>query len=165
MSAGHGDSQAANYRIVNGKDIDPKDLPHSVVQRVIDNRYDDENVYDIRVPVIGNSIPFVYIKKRSLNTRFSNANRTATISSTPNFLSETEVDQILRFCRDAHLDYGELDVLRDRRSGDIWIVDVNNTPSGPPNGLTKSDVILAIREMAMAFYREFLEPGSFWNQQ
>lgn len=158
------DNAAHDGKVFKGKDISPESLSGKVVQRVVDNRVDGNSVYDIRVPVVGNAIPFVYIKTRSESIRFSNANRTATITSTSNYLSESEVAQILVFCRNLGLDYGELDILRDGASGEIFVVDVNNTPSGPPNGLTSNEVMFALRELSWAFATEFIRPGNYWNR-
>jgi len=47
-------------------------------------------------------------------------------------LSEEEADRVQRFCRGMGLDYGELDAVRDASSGRLYVVDVNNTPFGPP---------------------------------
>jgi hypothetical protein len=41
----------------------------------------------------------------------------------------------------------------------IWIVDVNNTPCGPPNGMNWGEHDLAVRETAIAFARQFLDYG------
>ena len=38
---------------------------------------------------------------------------------------------MIRFCRAAGADYAELDVLRDRKNGRIYAVDLNQTPTGP----------------------------------
>ena len=154
---------AHDGKIVKGNEVGSLDLSGSVLQRLIDNRLNDRNVYDIRVPVIGNRIPFVYIKSRPMGIRFSNANSTATITATENYLSKDEIDSILKFCRAVGLDYGELDVLRDAKTQEIFVVDVNNTPSGPPNGLTTNEVMHALREMSWVFASEFLIPGEYWN--
>ena len=37
------------------------------------------------------------------------------------------------------LDYAELDCLRDQKTEQLYIVDVNLTPNGPPNGLSVRD--------------------------
>ena len=49
------------------------------------------------------------------------------------------------------IDYGELDILRDNNDGRIYIVDANNTPSGPPNGLTDVQECLALHRMVYPF--------------
>lgn len=154
---------AHDGKVYQGRELAGLDLSGSVLQRLIDNRIDDKNVYDIRVPIIGNRIPFVYIKTRPMGIRFSNANATATITAPENYLSKCEIKDILLFSRSVGLDYGELDVLRDAATGEIFVVDVNNTPSGPPNGLTQNEVMSALREMAWAFSSEFLKPGVYWQ--
>ena len=64
---------------------------------------------------------------------------------------------MLRFARALGIDYGELDILRDRDDGRIYIVDVNNTPFGPPNHLPWSDSRRAVRRLAHAVSEQFLE--------
>lgn len=151
------EEQAAHDGVIRlGADIRPEDFVGKVVQRVIDNRIDPHTVQDIRVPCIGGHIPFAYIKTRPITDRFSNGNRTAHVTAATNVLSLDELEQISRYCTALKIDYAELDVLRDAKRGDIWIVDVNNTPSGPPNGLSKGEVNLAVREMALTFFRRFL---------
>jgi hypothetical protein len=144
-------------RIKLGRDITGEDLgPGTVIQRLIDNRIDENFVRDIRVPVIGGTIPFVYVKRRPITIRFSNANVAASITRTANVLSDKEVADIRAFCRETGFEYGELDVLRHNADQSLWIVDANNTPAGPPNGLTRAEMNFAIREMALAFQAEFL---------
>ena len=53
------------------------------------------------------------------------------------------------------LDYGEIDVLRDRNEGKIYIVDVNNNPAGPPEPISALDGNLAIVRLAEAFENTF----------
>lgn len=159
------ENAAHDGKTLKGREVSQLDLSGSVLQRLIDNRIDDDNVYDIRVPVIGNKIPFVYIKTRPMGIRFSNANATATITAAGNYLSEDEIEKILQFSRAVGLDYGELDVLRDAKTQEIFVVDVNNTPSGPPNGLTANETMHALREMSWAFASEFLSPGDYWKSQ
>ena len=57
-----------------------------------------------------------------------------------------------------HLDYGELDVLRNRDDGLLYIVDVNPTPWGPPNHLSRQETAHAIRGMAREFQAHMLSP-------
>jgi hypothetical protein len=49
--------------------------------------------------------------------RFSNANSRASLARTETVLSSDEVAKILAFCDHLHLDYGELDILRDNGDG------------------------------------------------
>jgi hypothetical protein len=62
----------------------------------------------------------------------------------------------LRLCREMRLDFGELDVLRDRHDGRIYVVDVNRTPWGPPRTLGTRGALRAIDLVAEAFHDAFL---------
>ena len=148
---------------MKGSEVLEKNNNKSVIQRLIDNRINSNEVQDIRLPVIGNNIPFAYLKARPISNRFSNMNTRATITNTQNTLSQQEIIKILEFCRETNTDYAELDVLRDINTNDIWIVDINNTPAGPPNGLSHSEMNFAIREMAISFYNQFISPGHYFK--
>ena len=146
---------AHDGKVVSGRDLAEINTTGRVVQRLIDNRIDDNDVLDIRAPVIGKTIPHVILKRRPVANRFSNANTSATMTRTENILTDQEQLQILYFCRIIGAQYCELDILRDAASGEIWVVDVNNTPAGPPNGMSQSEQNAATREQTIAFYREF----------
>lgn len=53
--------------------------------------------------------------------------------------------------RSIGLDWGGVDVLRDRSSGRIYIVDANKTDMGPPVALKLGAKLRATRRMAQAF--------------
>lgn len=127
-----------------------------VYQRVVNNSRDGKFVEDIRVPVFGKTIPFCYRKIRPIGWRFSNQNNSAELCEVSEVLSAQEVDLVLRFCHEMGLDYGEVDVLRDVDDGKIHIIDVNNTPFGPPNHLGENDVRQALNKLSAAFQSEFL---------
>jgi hypothetical protein len=67
-------------------------------------------------------------------------------------LSDKEIQDINRFCEHTNLEFGELDVLRDRDSEKIFIVDVNNTPQFQSK-LSASDRQSALHKMAEALKR------------
>lgn len=140
-------------RIVQGP-LQP--LPGRVYQRLIDNQADDRFVLDLRTPLVGGSIPFVYLKYRPIYDRFSNSNTRCVRKPASDVFSPGEISGIITFAKAMGLDYGELDVLRDRNDGRIYIVDVAKTPFGPPNHLDREDGRSAIKEMGEAFEREFL---------
>jgi hypothetical protein len=131
----------------------------SVYQKEVNNRIDGHYIEDIRVPVFGRVIPFCYRKRRPIVSRFSNENTSASLCEVETMLSRREVQQVLAFCEAMGLDYGELDVLRDRDDGRLYIVDVNNTPWGPPNHLDRESVPVALQRLAQAFASAFLEPN------
>ena len=102
--------------------------PGMVYQRLIDNRYGEDLVEDMRIPVIGRGIPLLYFHRRPLAGRFKGTNTFATVVRPEAVLSADEIAAILRFCDIMNFEYGELDVLRNRSDGRItsW------TPTKPP---------------------------------
>ena len=127
-----------------------------VYQIIINNKKDSSYVEDIRVPVIGKDIPFVYLKYRPVNERFSNTNAITYMKEAKDFLTQEELSKIFSFSEKIGLDYGELDVLRNRDDKKIYIVDVNFTPWGPPNHLSKKDRNKAQKILAQTFHKQFM---------
>ncbi|MEI6713397.1 MAG: hypothetical protein WCO60_06570 [Verrucomicrobiota bacterium] len=131
-----------------------------VYMRLIDNAIDSETVEDLRVPFFGDNIPFVYVKYRPMNERFGIANSSVRIVETRDVFSRQEMARINTFCRSFPVEYGELDVLRDRKNGRIYIVDVNKTPGGFADSLSYEDEVDALRRLWHAFTRTFLRSGN-----
>lgn len=127
-----------------------------VYLKLIDNKSGNEHVADIRVPLFGNQIPFVYLKIKNIGERFTNDTTEVRLENTKDHLTIDEIAKTVMFCKKIGLDTGELDLLRNATDGKIYIVDVNNTPWGPPAGLNKTDTKLAIKKMAETFEMEFL---------
>jgi len=125
--------------------------PGYAYQRFIENCYDGKIVEDIRVPVVGNTIPCVYLKRRPIAIRFDNENTEAALMETVEALSQSEIEQLLAFARQMGLDFGGLDVLRCRQSGKIYVVDVNKTDMGPPIPLRTVDKFRALSRVGRAF--------------
>jgi len=123
--------------------------------RLVDNT-DGEFVLDIRLPIVGRAVDFIYLKRRPVGDRFSNTNRFVTVEPCERFLSPAELGLVEEFCRRIGLDYGELDCVRDKMSGRLYILDVNKTPAGPPNGLPKAGQEFALERMAVAFARNIV---------
>ncbi|MFN0152507.1 MAG: hypothetical protein ACKVU1_17535 [bacterium] len=134
--------------------------PSKVYQIVIDNQHDARLVMDLRVPVFLGEIPFVFVKYRPLGERFKNTTVRTTLAETAEVFSSDERAKLAEFCALVKLEFGELDVLRDRRSGRIYVVDVNNTPQSPPANCSKADHARAVRALAAAFERAFLQRDS-----
>jgi len=127
-----------------------------VYQKIIDNSYDEKYVVDFRAPVLGKEIPLIYYKLKSYEKRFTNDTSRAELHKTEDVLSQEEVKNILAFANEMGLDYGELDVLRNKDDGKIYIVDVNKTPWGPPATLPPKDCDTAVKKMSEAFEKSFL---------
>jgi hypothetical protein len=122
-----------------------------VYQKKINNKTEDKMVVDYRVPFHNGKIPLVYLKYKPVERRFGNQNEYVRTAEPRVVFSEEEVQNIKKFCSRMGIDYGELDVLRDNRDGRIYIVDANNTPAGPPNGLTDAQNWISLLRMASSF--------------
>lgn len=137
---------------ISAGDIDTK----SSYTVLVNNERDGGVVEDMRVVWIGSLMDFFYLKRRPLADRFSNTNTFVTMEETAAHIGAEEHRHIGSFARAMGLDYGEMDCLRDKDTGRLYIVDINKTPSGPPNGLSKRDARAAVRRMAVRFAREFV---------
>ena len=122
-----------------------------VFQRLIDNSFDGREHVDIRTPIVGGKIPFVYLKRRTPDLRFSNENHRVDIADADALLSPQEQKHIAEFAGAMALDFGGLDILRDRGDGRIYIVDANKTDMGPPSALSGQGKLKAMRGLADAF--------------
>ncbi len=129
-----------------------------VYEKIIRNEVENGLVEDIRVPVFGNIISYVYVKRRPIEKRFmdrDHANKRASIAEVDDLLSKEEVGRILCFCKRIGLDYCEVDVLRDRDDGRVYIVDANCCPAGPPFPISKSEEKTAVFRLARTFNEAF----------
>jgi hypothetical protein len=127
-----------------------------VYQRLIRNETGDGMVQDLRIPVIGSTLPFVYVRFRAVEHRFGKAGRTlAIMAPVDEYLSRQEQEQIVALAKRIGLDYGEFDVLRDVEDGRVYVVDANNTPISPTKYVSKSDHWKALAMMSDAFANAF----------
>jgi hypothetical protein len=135
---------------------DPK--PGHTYQRVIDTEAAPGMLAELRVPVIDNTIPLVYRKFKSVDNRFGARTHwlSAEVRETEREFSSTEVERITAFTRGLGLEFGEMDILRDRSDGRIYIVDANNTPWGPPYILHPVEIRHAVERLAERFRERYL---------
>lgn len=110
-----------------------------VYQKLIDNSVNDIWAEDLRCPIVGGEIALIFIKRRPLKTRFANMNSSVTLAVPEDHLSENERAKLKEFAAAMGLDWGGLDVLRDKTDGKIYVVDVNKTDMGPPISLPLKD--------------------------
>lgn len=122
-----------------------------IYQILIDNSHSEKLVMDIRVPVVGKILDFAYIKLRDVSERFKNTTIDTTVKQIQDILSHSEIQLLNEYCKKLKLEYGELDVLRNKDDGKIYVVDVNNTPQGPPANTSKKDAHMALNQIAKAF--------------
>lgn len=125
-------------------------------QKLVNNKYDDELFVDYRVPVFKGHIPFIYYNFRHVDHRFEWDKLKSEIVETNEVFNQAELVKIKEYCEALHLDYGELDILRDWDNGKIYVVDANNTPAGPPKKLSDLDKKKVIIRLTEAFEEAFL---------
>ena len=128
--------------------IAPNEVQKRVVyQREIDNRDPNGRHFDYRVVYIRGSLPVVYIKYKASDSRFTNKTSQVDLLAASPFTPEEEACMD-RLARSMRVDYAEFDVLRDRNSNQLYVVDVNPTPWGPPAQLATELREEAINRMA-----------------
>lgn len=124
--------------------------PGRVYQRLVDNTAGDGLAEDIRCPTVFGTIPVVFLKRRPVGQRFANANTHVRMTEPEAVLSPDERQKLAVFAQAMGLGWGGMDVLRDRQSGRIYVVDVNKTDMGPPTALGLVDKLRATHRLAGA---------------
>ncbi|HEX5007019.1 MAG TPA: hypothetical protein VFV70_07895, partial [Hyphomonadaceae bacterium] len=151
--------QAVEKNELNGKhdgrlvDCPTAPQPGKSYQRFIDSS-DGVTAFDYRTTIINRRPQFVLVKTKPAGDRFSIHNVTVTFHELADVFSAGEIDLIRYFAEEMQLDWGAFDVLRDRASGRIYVVDVNKTDTGPAvdlslkcRGRLKRGISNAFREM------------------
>lgn len=134
-----------------------KILANYVYERLINNETNNESeIKDMKVVIVGSQIPLIYEIYRDKNKRFKSYGRDTKIASTDGLLSKNEQEEILTIANKIGLDFGEMDVLRDKANSHIYIVDINKTTVSPPADLTFAERTKALRIIGRAFEQEFL---------
>jgi glutathione synthase/RimK-type ligase-like ATP-grasp enzyme len=88
--------------------------------------------------------------------RFTNDVHRSELHNPDDIFSPSELDLIRKMAEEMGAEFCEFDVLRDRTSDLIYVIDVNKTPYGPPNGLPKSDSLRAISILSESFRKAFV---------
>ena len=143
---------AHDGKVVEG----PKEpLEGKVYQRLINNEVDSGLVEDLRCCLVGGKIAVMFRKRRPVEERFRNSNTKVSVAWPRRCFSLEEVQKIEQFADYIGLDWGGVDVLRDKESGQIFIVDANKTDMGPPVALNIADKLRSTRLMGKAFLAAF----------
>ena len=130
-------------------------LDGKTYQRLIDNEIEGGLVEDLRCCIVGGAPTVVFRKRRPIARRFLNENVDVILDEPRKCYSAEEIEVISAFAKEIGLEWGGVDVLRDRKSGKIFIVDANKTDMGPPVALNLGDKLKATRRMARAFVLAF----------
>ena len=113
-------------------------LPGKAYQVFVDSA-DGDIAFDYRTTIIGRAPLFVLIKAKPAADRFSIHNASVKFAPLEAVFCAAEIDLITRFAAAMQLDWAALDVLRDRITGRIYVVDVNKTDMGPAVDLSWAD--------------------------
>lgn len=119
---------ALGGRVVTG----PIAAPDSrfVYQRLIETGREDRMV-EYRLPVVFDRLPLVYEQEKALpNETIKTEKFRLSLAEVDAVFSSAEQAGIRAFCCGMGLDFGELDILRDKADGEIYILDANKTPGG-----------------------------------
>jgi len=138
-------------RLLDGPLAPEKIRPGYVYQKAIDNVFGDL-VLDYRISILGAEIPLVYLKYRPVESRFRSENVYVKLDKPSRVFSSGELGKIILMARAMGVDYAEIDILRDKDRR-IYVVDVNNTPHGPPDVLPTAEGKIALARLAKAFTR------------
>lgn len=113
-------------------------LPGKSYQRFIDSS-DGETAFDHRTTIVNREPLFVLVKTKPAGDRFSIHNATVRFQPLDSIFSASEISLIRSFAEEMQIDWGAVDILRDRASGRIYVVDVNKTDTGPAVDLSLGD--------------------------
>lgn len=132
--------------------------PGRVYQRIIRGRRTGDVVEEIRVPVVGHRVPFVYLKHKRADDPLALSIR-GTILEPSALLAPQEIDALIRLSQALGIDFGELDTMRDDADGRIYVFDANNTPAVRFVGVSAADRRGTVERLAEAFEAAYLAPG------
>ena len=121
-----------------------------VYQRLIDTTDADGSANDLRTLCVGGIPVLVWLKVKPAGARFAIHNRIASLRDPAEIFSHEEIALIGRFAARMGLDWGGLDILRERTDGRIYIVDVNKTDVGPVIALSWRDKMRSMDRLAHA---------------
>ncbi len=130
-----------------------------VVQKLVDTRIVRDGlrwVCDLRVGIGAGRILFVIRKLRTEENVMFAQTAHFDLARPEDVFSKEETDLILRLCETSGLDIGELDILRDRTDGRLYVCDISRTPERMPYFMVSSKVYYCYAQYARAF-RELVE--------
>ncbi len=96
-------------------------------QRFIDSSFSGQTSEDLRIACVFGKIGAVFHKHKAFDKLFSTSYLSTTVHEAEERFSKNELDLIEKFCADMGLDFGAIDVMRDKSDDKIYIVDVNKT--------------------------------------
>ena len=125
-------------------------LPDHVYQRLVDSSFNGKTSEDLRIVYAFGDIPVVFHKHKALEQRFGTTYLSTDVREAADVFSPEEIRLICQTCDRVGLDFGAVDIMRDRHTNRIYVVDVNNTCM-PVLSLPLGEQIKAYRRIARSF--------------
>jgi len=139
-------------------DFKQKRDPKYVYQRLIDTSLGSKKFRryrTLRLPIFNDNIPCLIIKE-SID-RFKEVKTRISICDPLDYFSFNELLLIRKFRKKFGVDYGELDILRDKNTNRIYVIDVNNLAGDGMFGKLPFEEITKLKILfAQTFKKEFL---------
>lgn len=125
-------------------------VPEFVYQRLVDSTNTPGISEDLRIAYVFGRIAVVYHKFKDTAVRFGTEYLRVDLRTPEDVFSQSEISLLTEFCEEMGLDFGAVDVMRDKNTGRIYVVDVNKTCM-PVLSLTFREQMNAQRRIATAF--------------
>lgn len=137
--------------------IDVNHVKSDFVYNICINNIDNQNqATDFRVIFMNGVLDFFYEKKRPIHSRFDTHKSSTKVRNIADEFTIDEIEKITLFCNRLGANYGEMDILRDRDSNKIFIVDFAKTPFGPLHGFSNFQRNIATEELAVNFINKII---------
>lgn len=116
----------------DGQIIDCPVTPESIkagycYQKLVDSSFTGKTAEDLRVATVFGDVAAVFHKHKTFEKRFGTEYLSTEVREASEVFSNEEIANIGKFCAVIGLDFGAIDVMRDKNDGRIYIVDVNKT--------------------------------------
>ena len=118
-------------------------------QRLVDSTFNGKTSEDLRIAYVFGKIPVVFHKHKELNKRFGTDYLSVDLLKPEQAFTADEIKKIVEFCDVVGLEFGSVDIMRDKVDNRIYIVDVNKTCM-PVLSLTTKKQMEAQRKIAQA---------------
>lgn len=129
----------------------PEDIKEgSAYQKLIDSTFNGIQSEDLRAAICYDDIPVVFHKYKDPGKRFGMEYSRVDVRTASDVFSADEIKHITMFCQKIGLDFGAIDVMRDKNDGRIYIVDVNKTCM-PVLSLSLKEQTKAFKKIAASF--------------
>ena len=98
-----------------------------IYQKLIDSRFSGDRNEEMRVAFVGGEIAVISYKYKEMDKRFIASYSRVDVKAASDLLSPAEIETFAKFCAAMGLDFGAVDVMRDKHDGRIYVIDVNKT--------------------------------------